>query len=288
MRRIARTLLLVALAILAGLATSELLYRAPAIRAAIARCFGYEKVISPIAEHLRAAAQDEQVSEQEIAHELDLLHDQYADEELFAQMLAGSHLSLGDLRAEVLENLRERHWIEKQIAPQLAVTNEYARQYYEAHRAQFTEPPRYRASHLFLAAPDGSEPERIAAAQSAIQGFAVRRLAGESFAQLVAQASEDDATKSNGGDLGYFSAARMPPEFFAEVEKLGIGEFSAPIRSHLGFHLVQLTDAKPPREMDFEEVHAEIAWQLQNQKRAAAVAQLSEKLKVGLPERHPH
>lgn len=279
MRRGLLTFLLLALAALIGFEISIWLYRIPRVRMTVARCFGYGKVVAPAEQHLRAAAAGEPVSEQEVARELDLLHDQYADEELFTQKLTAAHWSLGDLRAAVIEHLRERHWLERQITPQLAITKEATRQYYETHRGQFMQPARYRASHFFLAAPDGSEPERLAAAQNAIQGFAVRRLAGESFEQLVAEASEDEATKTRGGDLNYFSAERMPPEFLSEVMKLGVGEFSAPIRSHLGFHLVKLTDMKPPREMSFEEASPEIVRELQDQQRAAAVAEIREKVR---------
>jgi parvulin-like peptidyl-prolyl isomerase len=61
----------------------------------------------------------------------------------------------------------------------------------------------------------------------------------------------------------------------AEVEKLSPGEMSGPIRSHLGFHIVRLTGVKPPRQMRFEEVEAEIRSALANAKRAAAVARIA-------------
>jgi foldase protein PrsA len=118
----------------------------------------------------------------------------------------------------------------------------------------------------------------MAAKQSEIQGLSVRILAGENFTDLVNEASEDEATKSKGGELGYFSARRMPPEFIEQLEKLNLGEISAPIRSHLGFHIVQLTEVKPAREMTFEETQNEIALLMTNEKRTAAVARLRERL----------
>ncbi|MGZ5003808.1 MAG: peptidylprolyl isomerase, partial [Chthoniobacterales bacterium] len=143
---------------------------------------------------------------------------------------------------------------------------------------RFAQPQRFRVSHIFLAAPEGYPEEVLAAKQSAIQGLSVRILAGEKFDDLEREASEDEATKSKGGDLGYFSAWRMPREFMAELEKMQVDEISAPIRSHLGFHLVRLTDVKPPREMSFEETQREIALLIKNEKRAGAVARLSEEL----------
>ena len=92
------------------------------------------------------------------------------------------------------------------------------------------------------------------------------------------EASEDEASKARGGDLDYFSARRMPAELMAELEKLHVGEISAPIQSHLGFHIVQLTDLKPARALSFEETRDEIASILRNERRAIAIARLTERL----------
>ena len=275
MKRALRMLFLLAVAALAGAAASEAIYRSSTARALIAQLFGIESEAASVATRLRAASQMEPVSVEEIERELGLLRAQFGDDNDFQQALTASHLSLGQIQAEIADDLRGRRWIEKQITPQLETTPVEARNFYKEHAAQFLQPQRYRVSHLFLAAPDGSTPEIVAAKQSAIQGLGVRLLAGESLGQLIAEASEDEATKTRAGNLGYFAAARMLPEFVAEVEKLQIGSISGPMRSHLGFHIVQLTDAKPPSKLTFEQAQPEIARELTNRKRATAVAQLT-------------
>lgn len=250
--------LLVLLAAFAGIVASEAIYRFRVFR-------GADEVVR------RDLAQDPVA-----AREFDLLRAQFPDEQSFTQALSASGLSSAALRQEVAKHVAEREKIEKQISPQLGVSTDEVRQYYDAHPDQFALPQRYRASHIFLAAPDGAPAEVIAAKQSVIQGIAVRLLAGENFSDLAAELSEDEATKSRGGDLGYFSDHRIPPEFIAEIEKLHPGETSPPIRSHLGFHVVRLSEVKPTQEMRFEEVQVEIARQLTNAKRAASVARLAQ------------
>ena len=88
------------------------------------------------------------------------------------------------------------------------------------------------------------------------------------------QFSEAEETKNRGGDLNYFSADRMLPELFAAAQSLRVGETSTPIRSRLGFHLLHLTEALPPREMTLPEAAPEIAAALANAHRAAALAQI--------------
>jgi parvulin-like peptidyl-prolyl isomerase len=114
----------------------------------------------------------------------------------------------------------------------------------------------------------------------AIKALAARLAKREALATLVAEASEDEATKVTGGDLGIFSAARVPPEFVAQLEKLRVGQITAPFQTPLGFHIAQLTDVKPPRQLTYDEARAEIHQQLLNAKRAAAVASIAERLRV--------
>src|SRR5207245_9411961 len=96
--------------------------------------------------------------------------------------------------------------------------------------------------------------------------------------ELVRTGAEDEATKTRGGDLNYFSESRMPSDFFAIIKKMRVGEISAAVRTRLGFHIVQVTDKKPGAEMTFEQSQPEIRSTLENLKRRAAVEALQAEL----------
>jgi parvulin-like peptidyl-prolyl isomerase len=66
----------------------------------------------------------------------------------------------------------------------------------------------------------------------------------------------------------------MLPAVFVAAQQLHPNETSAPIRSRLGFHLVRLTESRPPRALTFEETRPEIATRLEDEKRTRAVAAL--------------
>lgn len=295
MKRAFKVVSLLTIAITAGLLASEALYRSSAGQQVLVRLAHYLADLGSRAgvsvkgqifdeavraENLQRASINERVADEEVDHELGLLRFQFGDDETFVRLLDASHLSVEALRAELVENLRARRWIEKEIASDLDVAELEIRRFYELHRDRFTQPPRFRASHLFLAAPTGVPQEVVARQQSAIQGLAVRILGGENLTQLVTEASEDEATKSQGGDLGYFSSDRITPEVVAEMEKLRVGEVSAPVRTDLGFHIFQLMETKPSRDPGLQEVEAEITLALANEKRGAAVARLTERLTV--------
>lgn len=279
MKRLLRALLLLLIVVAAGLGTSELLYRWRVVQPIFARLLSPASARLELV-NLRNASSGEQIPEAVIDRELDLLRHQFADENQFVTALKSSGSSLATLRTELTENLRGRQWIEKMIAPELGVSEAECRAFYDAASESFVLPQRFCAKHIFLAAPPETPPEVLSAKRTLIQGLAIRILAGEDFDALVLEASEDEGTKNQGGDLGYFSALRMPPEFIAEAEKLDAGDLSGPIQSHLGFHILRMSDAQAPKRLVFDEVKTEIANWLENNQRRRAVAQLAERLKA--------
>ena len=299
MKRVLFALLLIAGAGAAGFACSELLYRWPAAREMIARAFGrgeqlaivdgvaiYDSDLQQdgdaldaiIAANLHRESHAEQISGDAVERQIELLRHQFADAKVFDSELEASGLSLAALRERVAEHLRAQQWIEKQIATDLAVNEAGVQRFYATNAGSFTQPDRFRVAHLFLAAPEATPPELIEAKGEAIKALSKRISKGENFAQLVAEVSEDDATKERGGDLGFFSTARMPAEFVAAVQHLTAGKPSPPVRLPLGFHIFQLTDTRPARQMPLDEVREEIRLHLTNGKRATAVERLRQRL----------
>lgn len=216
----------------------------------------------------------EKISGAEIELELNLLHRQFRDEKAWRSALRASGLSERSLRRSLADNLRARHWILRHIASHVGVTESECRSFYDAHLDNFLQPARLRASHLFLAAPPETPPEIVEAKRLAIESLSARLAGGENFADLVAKASEDEATKKRGGDLGYFSASRMPADFFFEALKLRVGQTSQPIRTRLGFHIIELSDLQPGRQTTFDEARGDIAAALEDQKRRSALESL--------------
>jgi len=87
-----------------------------------------------------------------------------------------------------------------------------------------------------------------------------------SFGKLAAEKSKDRASQSQGGDLGWFDAKRMVPEFSAAVSKLGKGKFTEePVKTSFGYHVIWLDDTKPVVAPPFEAIKPNLTQQLQQQ-----------------------
>ncbi len=230
---------------------------------------------------VQCLAADEKIAASDVEHLLGFLRTQFRDGKTWLAALRMNGLSQRSLRKMLKDHLRARQWVDRQIAPQVVITAQERRQFYERHTETFVLPVRLRASHLFLAAPPETAPEIVDLKREKIKALAKHIKAGESFSELIGSESEDEASKTRGGDLGYFSAYRMPPDFFNPTAKLRLEKMSAPVQTSLGFHIIQATDLRPARQMTFEEVDQEIGATLEQGKRQAAL----EKLDVDLSKR---
>jgi len=97
------------------------------------------------------------------------------------------------------------------------------------------------ARHILLrTGPQLSE----AAARQRLQDFKRRVVAGQAdFAQLAREFSQD-ASASNGGDLGWSSPGLFVPEFEAAMSSLAPGQIADPVVSRFGVHLIQLLERR--------------------------------------------
>ena len=233
----------VLLVCLAGLGASEWIYRSVVSRDLIGRIFGRGHLValangsgvyeidlrrekladdSPaeiknatnrlaIEAALRGLSGKERVAAHKVAKECDLVRWQFESEKAFLERMRATGFSKQSLTTAAADNLKARQWIEEWLASRITVTEEECRGFYHTHRDAFALPRRLRASHLFLAAPPETPSEDVESKRLLIESLSQRIEQGEDFSDLVAEASEDEATKGRGGDLGFFASSRMLP-----------------------------------------------------------------------------
>lgn len=84
-------------------------------------------------------------------------------------------------------------------------------------------------------------------------------LSGKDFAAIAREHSQDMNTASKGGDLGYVRWGQLTKEVQDVAFTLPVGTVSRPIRSGLGYHIIQVVDKK---KRSFEEEKGTIKYQL--------------------------
>ena len=118
-----------------------------------------------------------------------------------------------------------------------------------------------KASHILITADVSStatDEEKEEAEQKALkkaQDIIKKLNEGEDFAKLAKKNSKDEATASNGGDLGYFELDEMVEEFSEAVKTLKVNEYTKePVKTQYGYHIILKTDEKEKKELkDVEE-----------------------------------
>jgi hypothetical protein len=108
---------------------------------------------------------------------------------------------------------------------------------------------RVRTSHLLLRVADDASEVEIESKRQLAESLHQRIQAGEPFAELAREYSEDPSSAPAGGDRGWVPRGRLLPELEAIVFDLQIGEISEVIRTTFGFHVITVTDRDVP---DFE------------------------------------
>ena len=141
------------------------------------------------------------------------------------------------------------------------------RAYYDANQDQFTREERVRARHILRLASDLAEVARV---RTELEDLRRRIEAGEDFAALARQLSEDEATRDSGGELGFFSRGRYNPALEEAAFGASVGVLLGPIESNLinqtGLHLIEVQSRQEGGLEDYEVAQIAIRSRLLNER----------------------
>jgi parvulin-like peptidyl-prolyl isomerase len=73
--------------------------------------------------------------------------------------------------------------------------------------------------------------------------------AGEDFAELAAEVSQDPGSGAAGGDLGFVPRGRFVPEFDEVVFSAPVGQVSDPVQTQFGWHIIEVLE-REERELN--------------------------------------
>jgi peptidyl-prolyl cis-trans isomerase C len=151
-------------------------------------------------------------------------------------------------RLNVLEQAMQERYLKDRQPSEQELRAEY--------EAQLSAMPKteYHARHILVA----TEPF----AQKIID----RLDKGEKF-DALAKAESMDSSKNNGGDLGWFTANRMVPEFAAAVMTLKPNEYThKAVQTQYGWHVIQLLETREVTAPPFDQVRQRLVQVVQAKK----------------------
>jgi len=183
-------------------------------------------------------------------------------------------VSLGEARAAALHKLEEvqiafvalggdlvdPETIDPEVvAAALETREEEVRALYDARTKEFNAPEAVRARHILLSLPPEVDDAARAATQVRAEATRARVLAGEDFATLATELSDDAGSKSKGGDLGFFERGQMVKAFEEAAFGLGAGEISEIVESTYGLHVIKVEERREALHRPFDEVRETLA-----------------------------
>ena len=148
-----------------------------------------------------------------------------------------------------------------------SVTEEEVKAAYDKEASKVKVSERVRARHILV------QTEKEA------RDVLARLNKGEKFEDIAKQVSLD-GSKDYGGDLGYFSAEEMVPEFSKAAFSLKVGETSEPVKTDYGWHVIKVEDRKQGGAQPFDQVKAGIKAVLMRKKVQDIVTELRKEAKI--------
>jgi peptidyl-prolyl cis-trans isomerase D len=156
-------------------------------------------------------------------------------------------------------NLRYAELSLAQLASKVSVDDAQLKTFYDEQKAKtperFVQAEQRRVSHILLPVND---PKDDAAVKAKAEGIFKRAQAGEDFAKLAKEYSQDPGSAAQGGDLGWAERKVYVGPFADAAFSMKVGDIRGPVKTQFGYHILKLDGIQPPAVKTFEQSKAEL------------------------------
>lgn len=133
-------------------------------------------------------------------------------------------------------------------------SDETLKAYYDSHLDEFKTAESVRVRHILIKVEEAASESAKKPARDRAEEILQKVRAGEDFAKLAKEYSQDPVSKAKGGDLGFIQKGRMVPEFEKVAFSLKPGEVSDIVETVSGFHIIKGEQKKEPVQEPFDKV----------------------------------
>ena len=240
------------------------------------------------------------VSNEDVDNAIKEIVDKVGSKEQLNQILKQNGVSTSQFKKDLAEEVKM-----KKLAKELTdsnVSDADAKKYYNENIKQFKYPDKVRASHILISVNPQeieeiitSDKENAGASKEEIKKKVDAEIANKKakaekvlaeakkdpsqFEKLAKENSDDTTTAVKGGDLGFFAAQEMVPEFSKAAFSMKPNTISNLVQTQFGYHIIMVTDRMAAGQQPFEKVKNDIKGFLETQKQLQAIDKLVESLK---------
>jgi peptidyl-prolyl cis-trans isomerase C len=244
------------------------------LRAVLDQLIGYRLLVQ------ETAARKTAVPDADVEARIGQIRSQFPSEEIFQQQLQQRKMTVEQLRTDTRASLQITALLQAELEAKTTVTPEQVNDFFVKNPAAFQQGERVKASHILVRVQANADPAEREKARAKAAGLLADVKAGQDFAALAKQYSDDPGSGAQGGDLGFFQRGQMVPPFEQAAFALAVGQTSDLVTSDFGFHIIRVTDKQPGRTQTLDEVRPEIEQYLVGQNREQQTRLFVEALKA--------
>lgn len=183
-------------------------------------------------------------------------------EDLFNSQLKALGMTAEKFRADVMERAICEAVLDRDVKNQIKISNEATKKFYDENPGKFEQPEKVRASHILLMTQDpktGMEmtDDQKKEKKKQMEQILARARAGEDFAKLAKEFSEDPGSKEHGGEYT-FPRGQMVPQFEAAAFALKTNQISDIVTTQSGYHIIKLSEKIAAQKLPFAQAEKDI------------------------------
>jgi peptidyl-prolyl cis-trans isomerase C len=227
----------------------------------------------------KATAEDKAKGQELSQKRFDEAKKRAGSDESFARQLKAVGLTPDVLKSRMDEEAVAEAVLEREL--KISVADADVKKFYDDNPGKFEQPERVRASHVLLGTRDPATNTELGEdakkdKRKKAEEVLKKAKAGEDFAKLAKDYSDDPGSKDKGGEYT-FGRNQMVPEFEAAAFALGTNQVSEIVTTQFGYHIIKLSEKFTAKKVELATVSDDIKQFLKAQQMQKLVPDYMEK-----------
>lgn len=157
-------------------------------------------------------------------------------------------ISTADYQNFIKTRIERQNLIESEIVSKIRITDEEAlSEYLRANKEGKALGVEYSLAHIFFNPKKGGSEAALLRAKNVLD----KLTGGEAF-ELLAEQNSEDKNFASGGLWGSFKSGELLPEMETALQSRKVGEYTGPLQSKAGYHIVKILEKKVVSDSGFE------------------------------------
>jgi len=212
---------------------------------------------------LKAEEAGIQVEEDRIEIEVERVKREFSSPKEFYEELEKNNLTLTELKKRLEEEMKIRRLLYRHVFKEIRVSEEEIKNFYEKYKDGYSGSAQVKISQILIR--NSSKLE----AKTTAEEIWKKLQAGEEFSALAKEYSQGPYAKQ-GGNLGFVHEEELLPPIRKTLSSLKIGQYTRPVESSLGYHIIKLEGRKLGESPPLSEIKAKIRVRIHREKSAKA------------------